>query len=184
MTGKGDSRKSRTTRIAKTGNKGIKSVDWYNGGKIKQSDRNFKIYNNTEQSIIQISEDRLELNARDYTENIKSIPEISGWGGIIVSITLTGTTAEFQDAWGLTGEQVKMSFEIVSFFLICKIIKQIFYFIKYKCFISERAFNPKSFVKKCRTNEMSNRGGICWWRRCFWRRILYKFIKNKIISGN
>lgn len=122
-------------------------------GRIRPSDNDTKIYDNTEQTIIQISEDRLELNARDYTENIKSIPEICGWGGIIVSILLTYFTAEFQNTWLLNGEHIKQIFIAIGIGLIYKLLTQVWNFINYKYRCKERAFDPKTFVKKCRKNE-------------------------------
>lgn len=115
-----------------------------------------KIYDNTEQTVIQISEDRLELNARDYTENIKSLPEIAGWGGIGVSIFLTMTTAEFQDSWIFSSGQIKIAFLFISFFLILHVMGKLMKYFRYKYLNRDRAFNPKMFVKKCRTNK-----GIC-----------------------
>lgn len=111
-----------------------------------------KIYDNTDQTVIQISEDRLELNARDYTENIKSLPEIAGWGGIAVSIFLTMSTAEFQDSWIFSGGQIKIAFLFISFFLILQVAEKLKNYFRYKCLNSDRAFDPKMFVKKCRTN--------------------------------
>ena len=58
-------------------------------------------------------------------------------------------------------------------------MKQAYNYIEYKFFSGKRAFDPKSFVKKCRANEMSDYGEIYWWRRCVFVRFFYKIIKSR-----
>ncbi|QTG12587.1 hypothetical protein G6M86_04725 [Agrobacterium tumefaciens] len=69
-----------------------------------------RISRNTTQDLIYITEDRLELRLRDYTEQINKRKQLSGPGGTLLTFAGALTTATFNDFWGLNASQIKMIF--------------------------------------------------------------------------
>lgn len=75
--------------------------------------------NNTGQTFLTISSDRLELRARDFSENIKKRTAWVGSLGLAVSTFTTLMTTTFHNVMGFSAEVIRSCFLLICILSVC-----------------------------------------------------------------
>lgn len=123
--------------------------------KIKKTS-NADFYDNTEQTIIQITEDKLKLKIINYTKSIKMMPEILGYLGIIISISLTLCTADFKNFKEIDGKTLQgifLCFDIIFFLLM---LSKIIIYLYHRFYKKDKIFDEDAFTQSCKPYENDN----------------------------
>lgn len=104
------------------------------------------IYDNTQQGIIRISEDRLELRARDFKEAVEQSVDWKAPLGILITLIVCIATADFKPSFGLTAEGVRI---VIYISFIASVL-----WLGYSLFLIYRSRNKvktsKDFVESCK----------------------------------
>lgn len=108
-----------------------------------------RIYTNTAQDFIVISEDRLEIYVRDYEKNILGGAGLEGYAGVAISLLIALFTCHFEDTFGIRAEMIRNGF-LISFGGICVFLGQKLY-ERYKQRAAMTARTSREFVEKCKS---------------------------------
>lgn len=102
---------------------------------------------NTRQTLLTISSDRLELRARDFEENIK---KRSGWIesiGLALSTFAALVTSNFHDVFGVPAESIQTCFLIICIISLCLSAYKFGNRFRKK---ENQAYTPAEFVELCK----------------------------------
>lgn len=121
---------------------------------------NADFYDNTEQTIIQITEDKLKLQAIKYTKNIKMMPELIGSLGVLVSILLTLCTANFKDFSDIKGNQIQGGFVLLGILIFVYMLYKTVSYLYYRFWRKDMIFDENTFVKSCMLQEDMNMDNV------------------------
>ena len=103
--------------------------------------------NNTGQTILTISSDRLELRARDFSENIKKRTAWVGSLGLAVSTFTTLMTTTFHNVMGFSAEVIRFCFLLMCILSVCHSVYKLGGVVIKK---EDQAYTPKEFVELCK----------------------------------
>lgn len=82
-----------------------------------------QVHNNTDQELIQITDDKLRLILKDHLSRVEKGKEWLAPSGIMVSVIGVFVSAEFKDAFGLKAATWQAIFIIFALFSTCWLIK-------------------------------------------------------------
>lgn len=105
-------------------------------------------YVNTQQGIIEITEDRLELNIRDYETMIKRSDRWQTPLGIAVTLAVAMATADFKSCFGFSADTITAIFAVVLIISSACCAYGVYCGFK----VRKSIRSPKDFVKLCRGN--------------------------------
>ena len=120
------------------------------------SDGHLKItyVDNTEQNIIIIPEERLELYIRDFKENVTSIAGSKGDAGLCISSLTVLSTSTFHDFLGVDATIFKTLFVLLLFgsfvHFLCNFPYRHFF---WKTSGIDKAYTPRDLVRLCKRKK-------------------------------
>jgi hypothetical protein len=104
---------------------------------------NITVSSNLKQNVIQITDDRALLRAKEFEQAIKRKTELGLPVGVLIGIVTTYVTADFHDALGLTKEMWSVIFLLVALTSVGFIIKGIYWLV-----VKPRVKSAEQFVEK------------------------------------
>jgi len=106
-----------------------------------------EICENTSDNIIAITESKAKLVYRSYFENTTVSAILSNLGLVVAFITPV-ITADFKGIMGLTPEEVKAIFVILSAVFASKLIVSVYHYLK-----TGRNLNEENFIRELKGQE-------------------------------
>ena len=92
---------------------------------LQYGDIPYSVYQNTNQKLIQITEDKLKLILIDYEKHKNKLRDWKSPLGVLITLSVTWSTTDFKDAFGFTKDCWQAVFLIVTFWVIIWLIKVI-----------------------------------------------------------
>lgn len=123
-------------------------------GRFSNRSPEFTYFENTQQNIIIIPEDRLTLYARDFEKDIENKTGIISNLGLSISILLALCTSDFHDFFWVPAAWVQKGFLVIfSISMWVFIWKGGRYLWCYFCKSKKHMNTPEDFVRLCRFRE-------------------------------
>lgn len=104
---------------------------------------NITVSSNLKQNVIQITDDRALLRAKEFEQAIKRKTELGLPVGVLFGIITTYVTADFHDALWLTKEMWSVIFLLVALTSVGFIIKGVYWLV-----VKPRVKTAEQFVEK------------------------------------